>query len=147
MNLRYFVNVILTYIPKHSWYITFLCFWSHTIILMRVLLTLWLQSFFATLELVGRNFYKPSSGTDFLFQCLGLLFGTDFSLVLMFPGLRIEAPPPIDTTGRCTYTLLKWRTSRFNFNSYVLNLVKINISYYLSRLVITGPIYRPSMRQ
>ena len=45
-------------------------------------------------------FYKPSPGTNFLFQCL-LFWRGFFSLILMFPGLRIYAvpPPPIHNTG------------------------------------------------
>ena len=66
-----------------------------------------------------------------------------FSLVLMFSGLRIEALPPSTVQGKCIYTFLKWRTSRLNFRSYVLNLVKINISFFFQLLIIPGSIYRP----
>ena len=66
---------------------------------------------------------------NFFFQCL--LFGTDFFLVLVFPGLRIEAPT-LSTVS--AYTFLKQRTRKLNFRSYLLNLVKINISYCLSKV-------------
>ena len=65
-----------------------------------------------------------------------------FSLVLMFSGLRIEAPLPSTIQGKCIYVFLKKRTSRFNFRSYILNLVKINISFFFQRLVVLGRIYR-----
>ena len=37
---------------------------------------------------------------------------------------------------------LKRRTSRFNFRSYVLNLIKITRFFFFQRLVDPGPIYR-----
>ena len=49
-----------------------------------------------------------------------------FSLIIMFPGLRIEAPNRVSV-----YTLsLKRRTMKFNICSYILNLVKIIISFF-----------------
>ena len=66
----------------------------------------------------------------------------------MFPGLRIEAlppPPPLKIQRECIYTVLKRRTRKFNFRCYVLNIVKINISFYLSKVGSPGPIYRPSV--
>ena len=57
-----------------------------------------------------------------------------FSLALMFPGLRIEAPNRVSV-----YTLsLKRRTMKLNFRSYILNLVKINISFFLSKVGSPG---------
>ena len=72
-----------------------------------------------------------------------------FSLVLLFSGLRIEAPIPSTVQGKWIYTflkqrtILKQRTSRFNFRSYVLNLVKINKFLFFQRLVVLRPIYWP----
>ena len=40
-----------------------------------------------------------------------------FSLLLMFSRVRIDASPPSTVQGKCIYTFLKWRTSRFNFRS------------------------------
>ena len=59
-----------------------------------------------------------------------LSVGWLFSLVLMFPKVGNEALPPSTVQGKCIYTFSKWRTSRFNFHSYVLNLVNINISFF-----------------
>ena len=47
-----------------------------------------------------------------------------FSLVLMFPGLRIEVPPLSTVQGKYIYTqFVKQRTRILNIRSYVLNLV------------------------
>ena len=68
--------------------------------------------------------------------CQLLCWAFLFSLVFMFSlfsGLRIEASfhPQYRVS---VYTLfLKRRTSRFNFRSYVLNLVKINM-FFLSKV-------------
>ena len=85
-----------------------------------------------------------------------------FSLVLMFSTLRIEALPPSIVQGKCIYTFLKRRTSRVNFHSYVLIVVKINKSICLSKVGSSGadlsatrvyqalsvhPINRPSMSE
>ena len=46
------------------------------------------------------------------------------------------------------YPFFKRRTRKFIFRSYVLNLVKINLSFFFQRLVVPGLIYRlavPSM--
>ena len=52
----------------------------------------------------------------------------------MFPGLRIEAPPLSTVQGKCIYIFLKQRTRKLNFRSYVLNLVKINVSFFRSKV-------------
>ena len=62
-----------------------------------------------------------------------------FSLVLMFPMLRIEASPLSTVQGKFKYTFLKQKTGKFNFRSYALNLVKINV-FFLQRFVVPGPI-------
>ena len=51
-----------------------------------------------------------------------------FSLVLMFPGLKMKDLPISTAQGKCRYTIFKRRTRKFHFRSYVLNLVQINIS-------------------
>ena len=51
--------------------------------------------------------YKPSSGTD-IFSMFTVWYGL-CSLVLMFPGLRIEAPPHLQYR-LSVYTFLKRRT-------------------------------------
>ena len=77
-------------------------------------LTLWLQSFFCYPRIGTDNFYKPLPGMDFRFQCLP--FGTDFfSLVLMFPGVRIEASPPSTVQGKCIYTFFKVKNQAIQF--------------------------------
>ena len=53
------------------------------------------ELFFATLELVRRSFLQT------------LTWHGLFSLVLMFPGLRIEAPPLSTVQGKCIYTFFK----------------------------------------
>ena len=61
------------------------------------------------------------------------------SLILMFPGQKIEAPPLSTVQSKCIlYTFLKLRTSRFNFRSYVINLVMVNISCFLSKVGSPG---------
>ena len=66
-----------------------------------------------------------------------------FSLVLVFPGLRIELRPYIQYRVVyiyiyiCIYIytqFLKLRTRKFNFRSYLLNEVSINISFCLSKV-------------
>ena len=100
------------------------------------ILTLWLHSFFC---------YPRISTEIFLLQTLtwyGLsypmftVWHRYFFLVLMFPGLRIVAPPPSTVS---IYTLfLRRRTRKFNFRSYVPNLVEINISLCLSKVGSLG---------
>ena len=38
-----------------------------------------------------------------------------FSLVLLFPGLRIEVPPPSTVHGKCTYTIFKVKNQETQF--------------------------------
>ena len=62
-------------------------------------------------------------------------FGTHVS------GLRIAALSHSQyrvSVYTCIYTFLKRKISRFNFRSYVLNLVKINISFFLSKVESLG---------
>ena len=90
--------------------------------------------FFIPFRGQGDNFfYKPSPDTEFFFNVYCL--AQNFSLVLMFPGLRIniylQYRESVYTQVLSVYTqLLKWRTRKFNFQSYILNLVKINISFF-----------------
>ena len=93
-----------------------------------VLLTLWLQRFLYPSLGTELIFYKPSPGTD-IFPMFTIWHGL-FSLVLVFTGLRIEAPPPSTVQDKCIYTFLKLKASRFHFSSYVLNLVMIHISLF-----------------
>ena len=93
-----------------------------------------------------RSFLLPSKwhGDNFLhtftwhrvFPCL--LFCTDyFSLVLAFPGLRIEALSLSTVQGKCLYKISKfltWRTRKLNIRSYVLNLIQMNIRFHLSKV-------------
>ena len=108
-------------------------------------------------------FYKHSLRTDFFFQCFFNVLVQCFQcnvLHRLFSRLRIEAPPLSTVQGKCIYTFLKRRISRFNFRSYVLNLVNINIRFFLSKIGSPGGdlsathaqralsvrlIYRPSM--
>ena len=101
-----------------------------------------LNSFRDINPLAGEFFFQPFAGHRvnflqiFTWHGLSLLMFTVWhglpSLVLMFSGLRIEAPPHPQYRVS-VYTLFKAETSRFNFCSYVLNLVKINISFFLSK--------------
>ena len=93
--------------------------------------TLWLQSFFSYPSLgIELIFYKTSPGIDFLFQCL--LFDTDYFDTHVS---RVEnwSSAPIHSTELVYIHFLKWITSLFNFRSYVLNIVKININCCLSK--------------
>ena len=65
----------------------------------------------------------------------------------MFSGLRIEALSLSTVQDKCIHPFLKRRTRKFNFRSYVLNLiktkivntdVKINISFFLSMVDSPG---------
>ena len=69
-------------------------------------LTLWLQSFFATLELAWRLFLQTLTWHGLLFSMFTIWYGL-FSLLLMFPKMRIEAPPPSTVQGKYIYTLFK----------------------------------------
>ena len=94
---------------------------------------------FSLLPCVGHgvNFYKPSLWYGLSFSMF-TVWHAHFSLVLMISGLRNEAPPP-SIVKVSVYTLfLQQRTNRFHFSSYVLNLVKINISFFFRRLVVPG---------
>ena len=92
-------------------------------------LTLWLRRIvFATLQEHGDNFLQTLNRHGLYFSIFAVRHGL-FSLVLMFPGLRIEAPPPSTVKGKCRYTFLKRKTKKLNFRSYVLNVVKINKSF------------------
>ena len=93
------------------------------------LLTLRLWSFFYTLQGHEDNCLQTLNWHELLFSMFTVWHGL-FSLVLMFSGLRIEAPPLSTVQGKCIYTFLKRRTSKFNFCSYVLNIVKINIIFW-----------------
>ena len=119
-------------------------------------LILWLRSFFATLQWHGDNVLQTLTWHRLSFSIF-TVWHRLFSLVLLFPRLRIEALLPSTVQGKCIYTFLKLRTRKFNFRSYVLNPVKINISFCHSRgqfigllchiVESNGPIYRPSMPQ
>ena len=63
-----------------------------------------------------------------------------FSLVLVSPKLRIEAPPPSTVQYIYIYiyiyTFLKRKTSRLNFRSYVLILVKIKVRFFFFQTLL-----------
>ena len=50
-------------------------------------------------------FYKPSPGMKF-FLMFTVWHGL-FSMVLIFPGMRIEAPPLSTVKGKCIYTIFR----------------------------------------
>ena len=108
-----------------------------------IILTLWLQSFLYPSVGTKIIFYKPSMAWNF-FSMFTIWHGY-FSLVLMFHGLRIDAPPISTVQSKCIYTFLKPKIRKFDFCSYVLNLVKINISFVFQRMLVPGPIYQPAM--
>ena len=78
-----------------------------------------------------------------------------FSLVIMFPGLRIEALPISTVQGKCIYTFLKRRTRKFNFvlctkpskdKHKFLFFQKVgspwvNLSAIIAKVKSSGPIY------
>ena len=68
-----------------------------------------------------------------------------FSLVLMFPGLRIEGPPLFTIQGNCINTFFKAANQEIQFLLLCTNLVKIHISFCLSKVGSPGPINRPSV--
>ena len=89
-----------------------------------------------------RKFNFRSYVLNFRFQCL--LFGTDFFLwYSCFLGWEVKIHPHPQYRVSVYTLFLKWRTRKFNFRSYVLSLVKINISFCLSKVGSMGPIYRP----
>ena len=96
--------------------------------MLQTTLTVWLLFFL--LPSAGHEiiFYVPSSGTEF-FSMFTVQHGL-FSLVLMFPELRFEVLPLFTAQGKS----IKRRTRKFNFRSYVLNPVQINISFCLSNV-------------
>ena len=53
-----------------------------------------------------------------------------FSLVVMLPRVRIEALSLSQYRVTVYTVFFKQRTSRFNFHSYVLTIIKINISFF-----------------
>ena len=65
-----------------------------------------------------------------------------FSLVLMFSGLRIEAPPLSTVQSKYIYTFFKAENQEIQFLSYVLNLNKFS---FFEWSIVPGLIYRPSM--
>ena len=80
--------------------------------------------------------YKPSPGMDF-FQCL--LFGTDFFLwYSCFPGWEMKLLPYLQYRVSVSTLILKRGTRIFSFHSYVLYIVKINISFCLSKVGSPG---------
>ena len=63
----------------------------------------------------------------------------DFSLVLMFRRLRIEAAPLSTVQGKCIYKIFKAENQEIQFPfKYILNLVWMNISFYLSKVSCPG---------
>ena len=88
--------------------------------------------FFYILHGHGDNFLQTFTWHG-LFSMFTVWHGF-FSFVLTFPGLRIEDPTPSIVQGKSIYTFFKRRTRKYNFRSYVLNLVKINISFCLSKV-------------
>ena len=125
-------------------------------------LTLWLKSFsMLPSNWHGDNFFTNPHQSGLSFSMFTVLHRL-LSLVLMFPGLPIEAPPQSTVQGKCIYTFFKQKTRKFNFRSYVLNLIKMNISFCLSKVGSPGadlsalraqralsawPIYQPYVTQ
>ena len=105
-------------------------------------LILWLWSFLYPplgTALIFTNLHLAWTGMDiFNVYCLArtFFFGPHVSRIENWSSTLIHST---------VYTLLKWRTRKFNFRSYVLNLVKINIRFFLSKVGSPGPIYRPAM--
>ena len=104
-----------------------------------LVLTLLLQSFY-TLLCWARSyfFYKPSPGKDFFFSMFTVWHGL-FSLVLMFPGLRIEAPPHPQYRVS-VYTLFKAENHEIQFP-----LLCTKPSKDKQRLVVLRLISRPAV--
>ena len=99
--------------------------------------TLWMQSFLYPSGCTEIIFYKPSPGTKLFFQCL--LFGTDFfHWYSCFSGWELKLRPYLQYRVSVYTQFLKWRTRKFNFRSYVLNLLLINISFCLSKVDSPG---------
>ena len=110
---------------------------------LRILLTLWLRSFYTRLG-YGVNFLQTFTWHGVFFQ--RLLFGTDFFLwYSCFLGWKLKLRPHPQYKVSEYTLILKRRTRKFNFLSYVLKLVKINISFFFQRLVVLGTIYRPAV--
>ena len=120
-----------------------------------------LRRFFYTLQGHGDNFLQTFTWHGVFFSMFTVWHGL-FSLVLLFPGLRIEAPPLSTVQGKCIYTIFKAEIQEIQFLYYVLNMVQINVSFCHSKVVSPGsdlsachpqhellirPIYRPTMPQ
>ena len=62
-----------------------------------------------------------------------------FSLVLTFPGLRIEAPPLSTVQGKCIY-------KTFKAENHKTQLLELYTSVFIfPRLIVQRPIHRPLM--
>ena len=96
-------------------------------------LTLWLQRFFQYPSLSTELNFLQNLHLARTFFSMFTVQHRLFSLVLMFSGTRIKAPPH-PQYGVSVYThFLKQRTNRFSFHTYVLNLVKIYKILFLSK--------------
>ena len=86
--------------------------------------------------------YKPSPGMDFY-----SMFTVWHRCFIWYWRFRAEnwSSAPFTVQGKCMYIFLKRITRKFNFRSYVLNLVKINKFVFFQRLVVLGLIYRPAV--
>ena len=98
------------------------------------MLTLWLQSFFLLpFTEHGVNFVQTFTWRGLYFFMFTVWH--EFCSLVLFLGWELKLSPYSQYRVR--------RTSRFYFRSYVLNLVKINISFFFQRLAVHGPIYWP----
>ena len=91
-------------------------------------------------------FFIPLRGTEIFF--INLSLSQTFLNVYcwaqtIFFGARISraenlSSAPFTVQGKCIYTFFKAENQEIQFRSYVLNLVKINISFFLSKVGSTG---------
>ena len=69
-----------------------------------------------------------------------------FSLVLIFPGLRIEAPPPSTVQGQCVYILFKAEHQKIHFPLLCTKPSKDKHTFFFfQRLIVPEPICQPAV--
>ena len=74
-------------------------------VIIKRLIRLAAEYFLIPLRDTETIFYKPSPGT--VFFSMFSVWHRLFSLVLMFPRLKIEALAPSTVQGKCIYTIFK----------------------------------------
>ena len=108
--------------------------------LIMLMLTPWLLSFFV----LSSNWHKDNFLQTLTWHGLSISMFTIwhdfFSLVLMFPGVRIEAPPPSTVQGKCIYTYLQAENQAIQLPLLCTKPCKDKQVFAFQRSVVQGPI-------